>query len=142
MHATARSRTVAGGSLRKKTDLSAFDLTHRIDARDAYETARRFGLDYADNFKLLAHAELYADRYLEVDLVPPQRPAHPWLSYDLNPVSVDAAFHGLVGFLIGLLVILEARPISPYASDQFAVRRKKKISCARWWKSSVSAQTR
>lgn len=98
VHATARSRTVAGGSLRKKTDLSAFNLTHRIDARDAYETARRFGLDYADNFKLLAHAELYGDRYLEVDLVPPQRPAHPWLSYDLNPVSVDAAFHGLVGF--------------------------------------------
>lgn len=98
VHATARSRKSAGIARASRIELLSSDKTFKIQTKDAYETARRFGLDYAPSFQLLAQAELVGDKYLLVDLLPPEKPAHPWLSYDLNPISIDAAFHGLVAF--------------------------------------------
>ncbi|MDH0910453.1 SDR family NAD(P)-dependent oxidoreductase [Rhizobium pusense] len=98
VHATARSRKSAGIARKSRIDPLSLGRTDKIQAKDAYETARRFGLDYAPGFQLLAQAELFGDKYLLVDLLPPEKPAHPWLSYDLNPISIDAAFHGLVAF--------------------------------------------
>ncbi len=98
VHASARSRRSVGMSLRSQINLSSSEKRRKIGAREAYETASRFGLDYAQGFQLLAEAEMVGNRYLLVDLNSPAAPAHPWLSYDLNPISIDAAFHGLVAF--------------------------------------------
>jgi hypothetical protein len=62
----------------------------------AYETARQFGLDYGPRFQLLAKAVAYGDRLVDVELKTAEATGHPLVSYALNPISVDATFHGLV----------------------------------------------
>ncbi|ENN85924.1 putative type I polyketide synthase RkpA [Rhizobium freirei PRF 81] len=61
-----------------------------------YETAERFGLHYGPCFQLLSKAVAYGRNAIEVDLKPAAPPSHPFGAYNLNPMSVDAAFHGLV----------------------------------------------
>lgn len=67
-----------------------------VGSDKAYRTAANFGLDYGPRFQLLERATSYGDRLVEVDLKPAAPVAHPLLSYNLNPMSVDAVFHGLV----------------------------------------------
>ena len=68
IHATARSRRTVG--LSRKTELNVVPLgkAHSIVAVEAYETARRFGLDYAPCFQLLERAEVFGDRHIVVNL--------------------------------------------------------------------------
>lgn len=113
VHATARSRKSAGLSRKPELNVVPFGKAHEIRAEEAYETARRFGLDYAECFRLLSRAELFGDRHLVVDLDPPARPAHPWLAYDLDPVSIDAAFHGLVALFGRLTGDADGAPYIP-----------------------------
>ncbi len=113
VHATARSRKPAGLSRRPELNVVPFAKAHEIGADEAYETARRFGLDYAGCFQLLSRAELYGERHLVVDLKPPAKPAHPWLSYDLDPISIDAAFHGLVALFGRLTGEADGAPYIP-----------------------------
>jgi len=61
-----------------------------------YETAERFGLHYGPHFQLLSKAVAFGHDVIEVELKPAAAPSHPFGSYNLNPMSVDAAFHGLV----------------------------------------------
>lgn len=113
VHATARSRKSAGLSRRPELNVVPFGKAHEIRAEEAYETARRFGLDYAECFQLLSRAELFGDRHLVVDLKRPGKPAHPWLAYDLNPISIDAAFHGLVALFGRLTGEADGAPYIP-----------------------------
>ncbi len=67
-----------------------------VTSDEAYETAERFGLQYGPCFQLLSKATSFGRTFIEVDLKPAEKPAHPFIEYNLNPFSVDAAFHGLV----------------------------------------------
>ncbi|MCX8996209.1 SDR family NAD(P)-dependent oxidoreductase [Rhizobiaceae bacterium BDR2-2] len=113
VHATARSRVSAGLSRKHELNVVPFGKAHEIRAEEAYETARRFGLDYAESFQLLSRAELFGERHLVVDLKSPPAPAHPYLSYDLNPISIDAAFHGLVALFGRLTGDADGAPYIP-----------------------------
>lgn len=63
---------------------------------EVYETAERFGLQYGPRFQLLSKAVTFGENVVEVELGQADVPAHPYIAYNLNPFSVDAAFHGLV----------------------------------------------
>ncbi|MBX3566731.1 MAG: SDR family NAD(P)-dependent oxidoreductase [Rhizobiaceae bacterium] len=67
-----------------------------ILAAAAYETAQNFGLDYGPTFRLLKSAVQTGTNTIDVELHAPAAPANPYLTYALHPISVDAAFHGLV----------------------------------------------
>lgn len=96
VHAIARSRRPIEGegeAVLKKPDGEQPSI---VGARQAYETAERFGLQYGPHFQLLSEARSYGRTFIEVDLKPAMAAAHPFIEYNLNPFSVDAAFHGLV----------------------------------------------
>ncbi|MGK9053087.1 type I polyketide synthase [Neorhizobium petrolearium] len=67
-----------------------------VTSDEAYEMAERFGLQYGPRFQLLSKATAFGRTFVEVELKPAEAPAHPHVEYNLNPFSVDAAFHGLV----------------------------------------------
>ncbi|MCV9962677.1 SDR family NAD(P)-dependent oxidoreductase [Pararhizobium sp. BT-229] len=97
VHAVARSRkpiptdaTLAGNAF------ANLEKTATVTPAKAYETARQFGLDYGPRFQLMSRAISYGDRFIDVELKDPNEAGHPFVSYSLNPISVDATFHGLV----------------------------------------------
>ncbi|WP_445344462.1 KR domain-containing protein [Aliirhizobium terrae] len=67
-----------------------------LSSTEVYETAERFGLQYGPRFQLLSEAVAFGNNVVEVELKNAADPAHPYVSYNLNPFSVDAVFHGLV----------------------------------------------
>ncbi|MEQ8482586.1 MAG: SDR family oxidoreductase [Hoeflea sp.] len=73
-----------------------------IGADDVYRIARRFKLEYGPSFQLLKQVKRFGDRILEVDLAAPSGKGHPYLVHELNPISTDAALHGLVGLFAHL----------------------------------------
>ena len=87
-----------------------------LSSADVYETAERFGLQYGPRFQLLSKAVAFGDNIVEVELKQAAAPAHPYIGYNLNPFSVDAAFHGLVA-LFDRLSGAEAG--SPYIPVRF-----------------------
>ncbi|MFB9951063.1 type I polyketide synthase [Rhizobium puerariae] len=95
VHAIARSRRPIDGEdsptiLRPEGEQGTV-----VTSDEAYETAERFGLQYGPRFQLLSTATAFRN-VVEVNLKPPEAPEHPFVEYNLNPFSVDAAFHGLV----------------------------------------------
>lgn len=96
IHAVARVRKLTASEVRPAPALPQIDVTAQIDAKKAYGIAANFGLDYGPHFQLMERTICRGDRLIEVSLGEPATPAHPMLSYNLNPVSVDAVFHGLV----------------------------------------------
>lgn len=113
-HALARIRVpviALQGRVRHVSE--ALEASLSVTSRDAYSTAKLFGLDYGDTFQLLERARLKSGRYIEVDLRAPRAPAHPHVSYSLNPTSVDAAFHGLVALFSHLTQDNQGAPYIP-----------------------------
>lgn len=102
VHATARSRKPTGPLSGLEAVPGKSNAAFNIEAEAAYRTARSFGLEYSPCFQLLERAEVIDNKYIFVDLKQAELPSHPYLSYGLDPVSTDAAFHGLVA-LFGLL---------------------------------------
>lgn len=96
IHAVARVRKLTASEIRPVPALPQIDVTAEIDAKKAYGIAANFGLDYGPHFQLMEQTICRGDRLIEVVLGEPASPAHPMLGYNLNPVSVDAVFHGLV----------------------------------------------
>ncbi|MDQ1184613.1 SDR family NAD(P)-dependent oxidoreductase [Agrobacterium larrymoorei] len=126
LHATARSRKPTGPLTALEAVLDKTKVTHKIEADAAYRTARNFGLDYAACFQLLTRADVVDHKYIFVDLKQATTPAHPYLVYGLDPVSTDAAFHGLVA-LFGLLTgEADGAPYIPvrFGSVRFALSSK------------------
>jgi acyl transferase domain-containing protein/NADPH:quinone reductase-like Zn-dependent oxidoreductase/acyl carrier protein/short-subunit dehydrogenase len=113
IHATARSRRSVGLSRRTELNVVPLGKAHAIAATEAYETARRFGLDYAPCFQLLERAEVFGDRHIVVNLKPAAAPVHPYLTYGMDPVSTDAAFHGLVALFGTLTGEIDGAPYIP-----------------------------
>ncbi|MCG5477577.1 type I polyketide synthase [Sinorhizobium alkalisoli] len=96
VHAVARSRKPIPGANAGCPSFAGVAKTGIVTPAKAYETARQFGLDYGPRFQLLAEAVAYGDRLIDVELKAPAKPGHPFVSYALNPISIDATFHGLV----------------------------------------------
>ncbi|KAA1177761.1 acyltransferase domain-containing protein [Rhizobium tropici] len=97
VHAVGRCRKpVSGEGSSEPAERSGRDRKSVLTSEVTYETAERFGLHYGPHFQLLAKAVAFGQDLIEVDLKPPAVPAHPFGTYNLNPMSVDAAFHGLV----------------------------------------------
>ncbi|WP_026186556.1 type I polyketide synthase [Ensifer sp. BR816] len=96
VHAVARSRKPMAVANGKHPSISGLAKTGIVTPAKAYDTARQFGLDYGSNFQLLAKAVAYGDRLVDVELKAPAGSGHPFVSYALHPISVDATFHGLV----------------------------------------------
>ncbi len=113
IHATARSRRSVGLSRKAELNVVPLGKAHAILAAEAYETARRFGLDYAPCFQLLERAEVFGDRHIVVNLRPAASPVHPYLTYGMDPVSTDAAFHGLVALFGTLTGEIDGAPYIP-----------------------------
>ncbi|NTJ43587.1 SDR family NAD(P)-dependent oxidoreductase [Agrobacterium larrymoorei] len=114
VHAVARIRkpiTALKSKINKyKQDNVSF---LEIAGGDAYETARKFGLDYGPLFQLLRNVRVFDDNVLKVELSSSSKPSHPYLSYHINPISVDAAFHGLVALFGELTGELDGAPYIP-----------------------------
>lgn len=96
VHAVARSRKPIPGAIASCPSVAGMAQTGIVTPAQAYDTARQFGLDYGPRFQLLARAVAYGDRLVDVELQAPAQPGHPLVTYALNPISVDATFHGLV----------------------------------------------
>lgn len=116
VHAFARCRrSVSSGTMPNIAHMAAGEASS-LTAAQTYDTALRFGLQYGPRFRLLKRAKVFDSKVIEVDLAPPAKAAHPYLFYNLNPMSVDAAFHALVG-LFGRLSGEEAG--APYVPVHF-----------------------
>ncbi|MBN7809050.1 SDR family NAD(P)-dependent oxidoreductase [Agrobacterium rosae] len=115
VHAVARIRKIVKSMTARVAFVSDTDATAaKIDTDEAYETARQFGLDYGPSFSLLNGVRISSSQQtLSVQLSPPAKPAHPYLSYNLNPISVDAAFHGLVALFSKLTGDAAGAPYIP-----------------------------
>ncbi|MUZ84731.1 SDR family NAD(P)-dependent oxidoreductase [Agrobacterium vitis] len=96
VNAVARVRKLTASELDDAVDFDLSSPTSELDKSAAYRTARNFGLDYGPRFQLLEKAICHGERLVEVFLKPAAAPGHPLLRYNLNPMSVDAMFHGLV----------------------------------------------
>jgi acyl transferase domain-containing protein/NADPH:quinone reductase-like Zn-dependent oxidoreductase/acyl carrier protein len=97
VHVVGRCRKPLGDETdRKPVERSDRDRKTLLTSEVTYETAERFGLHYGPRFQLLSKAVAFGRKVIEVDLKPAAPPSHPFGSYHLNPMSVDAAFHGLV----------------------------------------------
>lgn len=97
VHAVGRCRRPLGGEgLGEPARRSGKDRKSILTAEATYETAERFGLHYGPYFQLLSKAVAFGHEVIEVDLKPAAPSSHPFGTYNLNPMSVDAAFHGLV----------------------------------------------
>lgn len=96
VHAVARCRKPLPAEERAYPSLAGLAKTATVAPGRAYETAKQFGLDYGPRFQLLAKAVAYGDRLVDVELKTPDASGHPLVTYALNPISVDATFHGLV----------------------------------------------
>ncbi|MCP8895594.1 SDR family NAD(P)-dependent oxidoreductase [Shinella daejeonensis] len=68
-----------------------------VPKEQIYRIASSFGLDYGPAFRLARRALTDGGRRIDVELERPLSPAHPMLAWGLNPMVLDAAFHGLVG---------------------------------------------
>ncbi len=96
VHVVARSRKLTAAELASAPEIEADGASAEIDPANAYRIASNFGLDYGPSFQLMAQTVCHGERLIEVRLNEAEKPAHPSLRYNLNPMSVDAAFHGLV----------------------------------------------
>ncbi len=97
VHAVGRCRKPVGaGEAGESISRSGKHRKTVLTSDMTYETAERFGLHYGPHFQLLSKAVAFGHRVIEVDLKPAALPSHPFGIYNLNPMSVDTAFHGLV----------------------------------------------
>jgi acyl transferase domain-containing protein/acyl carrier protein len=94
-----------------------------ITAEAAYETARKFGLDYGPRFRLLEKAVRIDERTIDVTLKAPSKPGNPYVRYALHPISVDAAFHGLVALFDDLTGDERGAPYIPVRFGRARIER-------------------
>lgn len=78
-----------------------------------YAIASSFGLDYGPSFRLAERVRTDGKRRIDVDLHAASAPAHPMLEWGVNPASLDAAFHGLVGLFDRFSGDTEGAPYIP-----------------------------
>ncbi|MCY1664617.1 type I polyketide synthase [Rhizobium sp. SL86] len=117
LHAVARCQ--------KMVDAQASDIfdahqvtADRISKDRIYAIAAAFGLDYGPSFQRLNEAATDGGSRIVARLAPAADPAHPLLEWAVSPMSLDAAFHGLVGLFDRLSGDAQG---SPYIPVRFGV---------------------
>ncbi|MEZ2220993.1 type I polyketide synthase [Rhizobium sp. RCC_161_2] len=97
VHAVARGRKPIGlGAIEPLAQRRSEGRKSVLTSEKTYDMAERFGLQYGPHFRLLSKAVAFGHDVIEVDLKRAAAPSHPFATYNVNPMSVDAAFHGLV----------------------------------------------
>ncbi|MDQ6434985.1 type I polyketide synthase [Mesorhizobium sp. LHD-90] len=96
LHAMARCRKLSAAQPAPVAPAWKRVDTRIVSGATAYETAQQFGLDYGPTFRLMREASRTDDKRIDVAILPPEAPKNQHVGYSLHPVSVDAAFHGLV----------------------------------------------
>ncbi|NTF86801.1 SDR family NAD(P)-dependent oxidoreductase [Agrobacterium rhizogenes] len=97
VHAVARGRKpIDLGAIEERSERRSEGRKSVLTSEKTYDMAERFGLHYGPHFQLLSKAVAFGHDVIEVDLKRAAAPSHPFATYNLNPMSVDAAFHGLV----------------------------------------------
>jgi acyl transferase domain-containing protein/NADPH:quinone reductase-like Zn-dependent oxidoreductase/acyl carrier protein len=71
------------------------------DAHILYDAAAQVGMDYGENFRLVSHYRTQLNGDIEVVLKPSAYVSAPYAHMVLDPLSIDAIFHGLIAGLIG-----------------------------------------
>lgn len=84
-----------------------------IGSERIYAIASDFGLDYGPVFRLLSQAVTDGKQRVDVVLMPSAAPAHPMMHWSVSPMSLDAAFHGLVGLFDRLSGETDGAPYIP-----------------------------
>jgi acyl transferase domain-containing protein len=84
-----------------------------IASERIYAIASDFGLDYGPVFRLLSEAMSDGKQRVDVKLAPSAAPAHPMMNWSVSPMSLDAAFHGLVGLFDQLSGETDGAPYIP-----------------------------
>ena len=125
VHAIARSRHSISFEADKPMNRPAGEEGKLVTSDLAYGTAERFGLQYGPRFQLLSSAEAFGRTFIEVNLKQAGKPAHPFVEYNLNPFSVDAAFHGLVALFDQLSGNEGGAPYIPVRFGSIRVTGKK-----------------
>ncbi|APO75898.1 beta-ketoacyl synthase protein [Rhizobium etli 8C-3] len=126
VHAVARVRKTIDAVADERAAPVAGEVKSVLTAEKTYETAERFGLQYGPHFRLLSKAVAFGHGLIEVDLKTAQKAAHPYLTYNLNPMSVDAAFHGLVALFDQLSGDQAGAPYIPVRFGSVRVRRSER----------------
>ncbi|OWK25591.1 hypothetical protein AJ87_08570 [Rhizobium yanglingense] len=126
VHAVARVRKTIDAVADERAAPVAGEVKSVLTAEKTYETAERFGLQYGPHFRLLSKAVAFGHGLIEVDLKTAKKAAHPYLSYNLNPMSVDAAFHGLVALFDQLSGDQAGAPYIPVRFGSVRVRRSER----------------
>lgn len=84
-----------------------------LPSQRIYQIASDFGLNYGPLFRLLTQALTDGQRRVDVDLAPSADPAHPLMEWSVSPMSLDSAFHGLVGLFDQLSGDTDGAPYIP-----------------------------
>jgi acyl transferase domain-containing protein/NADPH:quinone reductase-like Zn-dependent oxidoreductase/NAD(P)-dependent dehydrogenase (short-subunit alcohol dehydrogenase family)/acyl carrier protein len=117
LHAVARCQKMVDGPAADIFD--AQEVTADRIAKDRiYAIATAFGLDYGPSYQRLDEAVTDGGSKIVARLAPPANPAHPLLEWAVSPMSLDAAFHGLVGLFDRLSGDAQG---SPYIPVRFGV---------------------
>lgn len=113
VHAVCRCQKVMPGM--RPATLAAIPRAgaQEISKEQIYRIASSFGLDYGPAFRLAERAVTDGGARIDVELAKPAAPAHPMLSWGMNPMLLDAAFHGLVGLFDKLSGDAEGAPYIP-----------------------------
>ncbi|MBB5572162.1 MULTISPECIES: type I polyketide synthase [Rhizobium] len=149
VHAVARGRKPTGNGSAEDQAARRFEEQKSVlTSEKTYETAERFGLQYGPHFQLLSKAVAFGRNIIEVDLKPAAAPTHPFVTYNLNPMSIDAAFHGLVALFDQLSGDEAGAPYIPVRFGTVRVAGKRKpvvkaiIEIDRFSNNSIKARFR
>ncbi|MFC3071887.1 type I polyketide synthase [Shinella pollutisoli] len=113
VHAVCRCQKVMPGTRPGALAAIPRAAAQEVSKEQIYRIASSFGLDYGPAFRLAERAVTDGGARIDVDLARPVNPAHPMLSWGLNPMVLDAAFHGLVGLFDKLSGDAEGAPYIP-----------------------------
>ncbi|MET3855988.1 phthiocerol/phenolphthiocerol synthesis type-I polyketide synthase C [Rhizobium sp. OAE497] len=148
VHAVARVRKTIEAQAEEPAARVAGEVTTVLSAAKTYETAERFGLQYGPRFQLLSKAVAFGHGTIEVDLKKATPAAHRYMRYGLNPMSVDAAFHGLVALFDQLSGDQAGAPYIPVRFGTVRVTRSEQpivkaiISIERFSQNSIKVHFR
>lgn len=117
LHAVARCQKMVEGATPDIFDARQV-AADRISRDRIYGIATAFGLDYGPSFQRLEEALTDGGSKVVARLAPSADPAHPLLEWAVSPMSLDAAFHGLVGLFDRLSGDAQG---SPYIPVRFGV---------------------
>ena len=112
LHALARCNRLQSIQTKRKVE-SQEKKPHIVVHDEIYRVASAFGLDYGPSFRLLDKAVTHGVSHVECVIASSSKPAHPFLTWQINPMELDAAFHGLVGLFDKLAGSLDGAPYIP-----------------------------